>query len=68
VFLTGYNWFDGFLSESTNLTKTKNTRWVEAEGTLNFDDEIYKIVVAKHPQGKPEFDLMTEVMDSLIKV
>lgn len=68
VFLTGYNWFDGFLSESINLKKIKNTRWVEAEGTLNFDDEIYKIVIAKHPQGKPEFDLMTEVMDSLIKV
>jgi hypothetical protein len=68
VFLTGYNWFDGFLSESINLKKTKNTRWVEAEGTLNFDNEICKIVVAKHPQGKPEFDLVTEVMDSLIKV
>jgi hypothetical protein len=58
------NVYSSVVNDFENIANT----FRENKGTLNFDDEIYKIVIAKHPQGKPEFDLMTEVMDSLIKV
>lgn len=68
VFLTGENWFDGFLSENISLTPKPDSKWVDASGTLSLNGFISKVVIAKHPQGKPETELLNEIIDALSKV
>jgi len=65
IFLTGDNWFDGFLSEHIYLNAKANTKWVDASGTLTLNGFTSKFVVAKHPQGKPEDDLLREIFSEL---
>jgi hypothetical protein len=65
VFFTGEDWFDGFLSENISLTHNSDTRWVDASGTFSLNGFTTKIVIAKHPQGKPETELLNEIIDAI---
>jgi hypothetical protein len=65
VFLTGINWFDGFLSENITLKTASGTKWVDASGVLNLNGLASKVVIAKHPQGKPESELLNEIIEAL---
>ncbi|OAN01445.1 hypothetical protein AZ468_04695 [Vibrio europaeus] len=63
IFLTGLNWFNGFLSDHVSLTKNDGHNLVESCGTLLVDGETIKVVVAKHPQGKSESTMVSEIID-----
>ncbi len=65
VFLTGINWFDRFLSENITLKAVPGTKWVDASGVLNLNGLASKVVIAKHPQGKPESELINEIIEVL---
>lgn len=65
VFLTGEDWFDGFLSECITLKAKSGTKWVDASGVLNLNGLVSKIVIAKHPQCKPELELLNEIIEAL---
>ena len=61
VFFTGLDWFNGFLGEMVTLSKTTNNL-VEAHGVLKIKDKDTKIIIAKHPQGKPESQMVSEIL------
>lgn len=65
VFLTGQDWFDGFLSENISLDSIAGAKWVDAQGLLELNGSVSKFVVAKHPQGKPESELLNEIVNAL---
>ena len=71
LFLTGYKgWFSVFerAFESDNirfdnkLRNINNNDKIELTGSLFFDDHRAEIVVAPHPQGKKENDLIDEII------
>jgi hypothetical protein len=62
VFFTGLNWFNGFLNESVSLSSNKEHSLVEAHGVLKINDKDVKIIIAKHPQGKPEAEMIHEIL------
>lgn len=68
VFLTGQDWFNGFLSENISLNSITDTKWVDAQGILELNGSVSKFVVAQHPQGKPESELLKEIVNALAKV
>ncbi len=62
LLLTGINWADAFiqrLGRKTATVDTSNKKLVEGAFIIN---NSTKVVVAKHPQGKPETDWINEVM------
>ncbi|PVU64872.1 hypothetical protein C9E85_15945, partial [Plesiomonas shigelloides] len=63
LFFTGLNWFNGFLNDSICLEEGEDSVLVEAHGSLNIDNKKIIIIVAKHPQGKPEADMVDEIMN-----
>jgi len=65
VFFTGENWFNGFLLENMTLMKNAKSKLVEARGTLKINGLTTKVVIAKHPQGKPEVNMLNEILDAL---
>ncbi len=65
VFLTGQDWFDGFLSENISLDSIAGAKWVDAQGVLELNGSVSRFVVAKHPQGKPESELLNEIVNAL---
>ncbi|MBB1387749.1 hypothetical protein H5119_19915 [Pseudoalteromonas sp. SG45-5] len=62
VFFTGLNWFNGFLNEAVSLSSNKEHSLVEAHGVLKVNDEDVTIIIAKHPQGKPEAEMVSEIL------
>lgn len=62
IFFTGLNWFNGFLSGSVSLSSNKKHSLVEAHGILNVNYEDVIIIIAKHPQGKPETEMVNEIL------
>ena len=42
-----------------------NSKWVDASGTLSLKGFTTKIIIAKHPQGKPETEMLHEIIDAL---
>ncbi|HIF9359576.1 hypothetical protein HWA77_25310 [Photobacterium damselae subsp. damselae] len=55
LFLTGFNWFEGFLTQHIKcLTKIDSESFVDAYGKLEIEGKIIDFVIAKHPQGKNE--------------
>lgn len=68
VFLTGDNWFDGFLSEYISLKPKSDAMWVDASGIISINDFTTKFVIAKHPQGKPEEELINEITVALAEL
>lgn len=65
VFLTGEDWFNGFLSENVELKTVDGLKWVDAYGVIKLDNIVSKVVIAKHPQGKPESELFNEIINAL---
>ncbi|MEZ9539854.1 hypothetical protein AB4160_16875 [Shewanella sp. 10N.286.51.B8] len=65
VFFTGENWFDGFLLENITLMNKSESKLVDARGILKLNGFTTKIVIAKHPQGKPEANMLNEILDAL---
>lgn len=62
VFFTGLDWFNGFLNEAVSLSRNKEHSLVEAHGILKINDEDVIIIIAKHPQGKPETEMVNEIL------
>ncbi|MGI2172150.1 uracil-DNA glycosylase family protein [Shewanella sp. MF05960] len=62
IFFTGLNWFNGFLSNAVSLASNKEHSLVEAHGVLKINDEEVIIIIAKHPQGKPEAEMVNEIL------
>lgn len=62
VFFTGLNWFNGFLNEAVSLSSNKEHSLVEAHGILKVNGEDVIIIIAKHPQGKPEAEMVNEIL------
>lgn len=67
VFFTGLNWFNGFLDNSVLTSCSNEFNWVDAYGTMYTKNKEIKIIVAKHPQGKPETEMYNEIMTILSK-
>ncbi|PVU64936.1 hypothetical protein C9E85_15530, partial [Plesiomonas shigelloides] len=65
LFFTGLNWFNGFLNDVICLEKGEDGAVVEAHGSLHIDNKQITIIVAKHPQGKPEADMVNEIMNAI---
>lgn len=65
VFFTGENWFNGFLAENISLMPKSDSKWVDASGTLSLNGFRTKIIIAKHPQGKPEEEMFNDIIDAL---
>lgn len=63
LFFAGLNWFNGFLNDSIYLEKGEDSALVEAHGSLDIDNKKIIIIVAKHPQGKPEANMVNEIMN-----
>lgn len=70
ICFTGMNWFNRFLEEHVHLKHKNDFDFVEAYGVVNLRGKESKIVIVKHPQGKPENNLVAEVLTafSLITV
>jgi len=65
LFLTGRDWAEPFLGPLGFCPASNpDTRWVEAAGTVTHagSSETTMVVVAKHPQCKPEGDWVREVV------
>ncbi|QFI39955.1 hypothetical protein FR932_20115 [Moritella marina ATCC 15381] len=65
VFLTGLNWFDGFLADLINISEDHKSNLVEATGMLRINEMSIKVVIAKHPQCKPEAKFVNDVTMAL---
>lgn len=65
VFLTGLNWFDGFLADLINISEDNKSNLVEATGILRVNEMRIKVVIAKHPQCKPEAKFVNDVTMAL---
>jgi hypothetical protein len=61
VFLTSWEWAKWFLEDLKNLKKKTKTQYVEFVGKLNNST----IIVAQHPQGKPEIEQFEEIIKEL---
>jgi len=64
LFLTGYNWAEPFLKRiAPNIPEIRNSLYVHAAGTFNpGSDDACTIVVATHPERKPEAAWVQDVM------
>ncbi|WP_086981341.1 hypothetical protein [Vibrio aphrogenes] len=65
IFFTGMNWFHGFLNDCIDLKCQPDFQWVDGHGTITLNDKKIKFVVVKHPQGKPETELVQETILAL---
>jgi len=63
LFLTGLDWAKPFLENICHLTKTGKT-FSEAVGEFKHDNQTTKVVIAGHPQGKPEDEWVQEVTEA----
>lgn len=57
LFLTGINWFNGYLEEKNSFENSLEYKYIDATGTYLSS----KIIIAKHPQGKPEDIFISEL-------
>ncbi len=62
LLLTGIGWAKPFLNEIFSIRKTDGT-YVEAVGKPKIGDQPMNVVVATHPQGKPENEWVHEVLE-----
>ncbi len=62
IFFTGLNWFNGFLNDMVSLSSNNEHSWIEAHGILKVNNRDIAIIIAKHPQGKPEEEMVNEIM------
>ena len=60
LFLTGLDWAKPFMENICDLTRTGKT-YSEAVGEFKRDNLTTKVVVAVHPQGKPEETWVQEI-------
>lgn len=63
--LTGENWANPFLERPGIVTSASSKfRWVEAAGETadHSPNKPARVVVAAHPQGKPQEEWVREVM------
>ena len=65
VCFTGESWFKGFLLDNFSLIRKPEAKWVEASGTITINGFTTQVIIAKHPQGKPEIELVNEILDTL---
>jgi hypothetical protein len=67
LFLTGIGWADPFVKHLTpSLTVMPDSRYVQAVGKmLESSHDASTMVVAVHPQGKPEGSWVQEVVEAL---
>ena len=63
IFLTGWSWAKDFLGSLKNKIKQSSMTYVEFAGYLNET----LIIVAQHPQGKPEEPHYKEIMTAIKK-
>ncbi len=62
IFLTGWNWANRFLSDVINIyNNTNEGEYVEFVGKINAS----LIIVAQHPQGKPEHPHFEEIINQI---
>jgi len=61
LFLTGIGWARPFLENICSVVKGEQ-RHVEAKGTFKLNNQTIQVVVATHPQGKPENEWVQEVI------
>lgn len=66
VFFTGLDWVKPFVKDIEKITLSSNkvNSLVEAIGNYNFNDgKKANIIIAKHPQGKPEEKMLEEILN-----
>lgn len=61
LFLTGIGWAEPFLENICSVVQNGQVH-VEAEGKFECNNQTTKVVVATHPQGKPEKEWVEEVI------
>ncbi|MEZ9763573.1 uracil-DNA glycosylase family protein [Vibrio splendidus] len=61
IFFTGLDWFNGFLNHKLTLSTDLAYNLIEAHGTLKIEDKEISIIIAKHPQGKSEGEMVNEI-------
>jgi hypothetical protein len=66
LFLTGVDWAEPFLENICSIVQN-DTSHVVAVAQLKINSQKTKIVVATHPQGKPEEEWVSEVVTSFRK-
>jgi hypothetical protein len=65
LFLTGWNWARSFIRSVGNPIRTEVEGLVQWAGNLEFPDgTLSQVVVCVHPMGKPEDQLVREVLNS----
>jgi hypothetical protein len=65
LFLTGLGWAKELLEDLQQIEKSKG--YVEAAGELITGKHKAKVVVVPHPQGKPESQIVDEIIDAFNK-
>jgi hypothetical protein len=66
LFLTGMNWAGNFIKDITEIEINSVTEGlVEGTGVIRINNQIGKVIIAKHPQGKNESEMVNEIMSAL---
>ena len=66
LLLTGLGWAGPFLKNICSIRQIEQTH-VEAIGKLNIGKQTTKVVVATHPQAKPENDWVQEILQGFLE-
>lgn len=62
IFLTGWNWAAPFFKGTENLNSNSSNQFVDFVGLIGKS----KIIVSKHPQGKPEDIHLAEILRNIL--
>jgi hypothetical protein len=68
VMMTGWNWARSFFAEGgIPFEPLADHPWqyVESVGNVNLGTTHVRVVISKHPQGKPRLPLVLEIVDAL---